>query len=145
MHRLSRIVAVLKLAAQVLLASACLVLVVACGSTPQEDAGIAAPQTADGTQTVGQQETITSHVQPEPGLEPVDLVVAFSWLERMENMVHLTHAGDGSGRLYVVLQEGRIVRFDPASRGVGPEVFLDIRDRVRSGGERGIAGSGFRP
>ena len=67
------------------------------------------------------------HVQTEPRLGPVDLVVAFPWLERMENMVHLTHAGDGSGRLYVVLQEGRIVWFDPASEGAEPEVFLDIR------------------
>ena len=72
-------------------------------------------------------------------------MVAFPWLERMENMVHLTHAGDGSGRLYVVLQEGRIVWFDPASQGVEPEVFLDIRERVRSGGERGLLGLAFDP
>ena len=35
--------------------------------------------------------------------------------------------------------------FDPASQVVEPEVFLDIRDRVRSGGERGLLGLAFDP
>ena len=95
-------------------------------------------------QTVGQRGT-TPDVQVAPRLEPVDLVVAFPWLERMENMVHMTHAGNGSGRLYVVLQEGRIVWFDPASQAVEPEVFLDIRGRVISGGERGLLGLAIDP
>ena len=90
-------------------------------------------------------------VESELGLGLVDLVVAFPWLETMSNMVHLTHAGDGSGRLYVVLQEGRIVSFlpttegGPAVEGAEPVVFLDIRDRVRSGGERGLLGLAFDP
>ena len=57
--------------------------------------------------------------------------------------VHVTHAGDGSGRLFVVEQEGRIriVR--------GGEVvetpFLDITERVRCCGERGLLNVAFPP
>ena len=80
-----------------------------------------------------------------PVLRPADLVVAFPQLAPLSNMVHLTHAGDGSGRLYVVLQEGRIVRFDPTSTVTEPTPFLDIRDRVSAGGEQGLLGLAFDP
>ena len=83
--------------------------------------------------------------QLSPGLRPADLVVAFPQLAPLSNMVHLTHAGDGSGRLYVVLQEGRIVRFDPTSTVAEPTLFLDIRDRVSAERRAGPAGAGFRP
>ena len=63
----------------------------------------------------------------------------------MSNMVHVTHAGDGSGRLYVVLQEGRIVEFDSGSGVSELDVFLDISKRVTSGGEQGLLGLAFDP
>lgn len=57
--------------------------------------------------------------------------------------VHLAHAGDGSGRLFVVEQDGRIrVVRDGALLG---EPFLDLRDRVGSGGERGLLSVAFDP
>ncbi|MCO5168438.1 MAG: PQQ-dependent sugar dehydrogenase [Planctomycetes bacterium] len=61
----------------------------------------------------------------------------------LRSPVHLTHAGDGSGRLYVVEQEGRIrlVEGDAAR----PEPFLDIAARVRSGGEMGLLSVAFHP
>ena len=83
--------------------------------------------------------------QLSPVLRPADLVVAFPQLAPLSNMVHLTHAGDGSGRLYVVLQEGRIVRLDPTSAVAEPTLFLDIRDRVSAGGEQGLLGLAFDP
>jgi glucose/arabinose dehydrogenase len=56
---------------------------------------------------------------------------------------HITHAGDGSGRLFIIEQEGRILivknnvlRRDP---------FLDIRDRVGCCGERGLLSMTFPP
>jgi len=55
----------------------------------------------------------------------------------------LTHAGDGSGRRFVVEQEGRIRIL--ASGAVLPAAFLDIRDRVRCCGERGLLGLAFHP
>ncbi len=60
-------------------------------------------------------------------------------------MVHLTHSGDGSGRLYVVLQEGRIVSLVPSPGTTEASPFLDIRDRVTAGGEQGLLGLAFDP
>ncbi len=57
--------------------------------------------------------------------------------------VALTHAGDGSGRRFVVLQEGRIVIHDEDGTGATP--FLDISDRVSCCGERGLLGLAFHP
>lgn len=57
--------------------------------------------------------------------------------------VHIAVAPDGSGRLYVVEQAGvvRIVE----RRKLQPEPFLDIRDRVESGGEKGLLSIAFHP
>jgi hypothetical protein len=60
--------------------------------------------------------------------------------------VDIQHAGDGSGRLFVVEQEGRILVFpdDPGAMTAG--VFLDIRDRVNDeGNEEGLLGLAFHP
>lgn len=55
----------------------------------------------------------------------------------------ITHAGDGSGRLFLLEQGGR-VRI--SSGGVLlPAPFLDITDRVVSGGEQGLLGLAFPP
>ncbi|HRD67364.1 MAG TPA: PQQ-dependent sugar dehydrogenase [Candidatus Competibacter sp.] len=57
--------------------------------------------------------------------------------------VAVAQAGDGSRRLFVALQSGQIVIFD--GERVLPTPFLDIRDRVTSGGERGLLGIAFHP
>jgi len=57
--------------------------------------------------------------------------------------VDITHAGDGSGRLLIVLQTGQIVIYDGAQ--VLPAPFLDISGLVSSGGERGLLGVAFHP
>ena len=63
-----------------------------------------------------------------------------------ERMVFLTHAGDDTDRLFLVLQPGRIMVF-PNQRDVSrAEVFLDIRDRVNDrGNEEGLLGLAFDP
>src|SRR5688572_9126961 len=56
----------------------------------------------------------------------------------------LTHAGDGSGRAFVVVKAGtiRIVKGDQ----VLPTPFLDISSRIRSSGnEQGLLGLAFHP
>lgn len=60
-----------------------------------------------------------------------------------EQPVFLTHAADGSGRLFVVEQPGliRIVRDAQTSQ----EPFLDIRSRVDFGGEQGLLSMAFHP
>ena len=55
----------------------------------------------------------------------------------------VTHAGDGSGRLFVVEQAGRI-RIVERGAVLEPP-FLDLSDQVRSGGERGLLGLAFHP
>ncbi len=57
--------------------------------------------------------------------------------------VYVTHAGDGSGRLFIVEQPGVIKVLAPGA-AVGA-VFLDITDRVLFGGERGLLGLAFHP
>ena len=53
----------------------------------------------------------------------------------------VTNAGDGSGRLFVAEQTGRI-RVVRDGR-VAPRAFLDVSDRISTGGERGLLGLAF--
>jgi glucose/arabinose dehydrogenase len=57
--------------------------------------------------------------------------------------VSITHAGDGSGRIFVVEQGGRIriIR----NGAVLSTPFLDISGRISTGGERGLLGLAFAP
>ena len=62
----------------------------------------------------------------------------------LDQPVHVTHAGDGSGRLFVVERPGaiRVVR----DGALLPEPFLDITDRVGSqGSEQGLLSVAFHP
>ncbi len=58
--------------------------------------------------------------------------------------VSLTHAGDNSGRLFVIEQEGRI-RIIDRNGNLLPEPFLDLTDRVSCCGERGLLSVAFPP
>lgn len=55
--------------------------------------------------------------------------------------LYLTHAGDGSGRLFVLEQGGtiRVVR----DGAVTPEPYIDVSKFLSSGGERGLLGLAF--
>jgi glucose/arabinose dehydrogenase len=55
----------------------------------------------------------------------------------------VTNAGDGSGRLFVVEQAGRIRVVKDGTLVEKP--FLDITGRIASGGERGLLGLAFHP
>jgi glucose/arabinose dehydrogenase len=61
--------------------------------------------------------------------------------------VHVTHAGDGSGRIFVVEQAGRIRILDNGA--VLPVPFLDLASlnppRLVAGGERGLLSVAFPP
>ncbi len=61
--------------------------------------------------------------------------------------VHITNAGDGSGRLFIVEQPGNIMIYK--STGLISDPFLDIEARVRSvrsgGGEEGLLSVAFPP
>ncbi|MCA9969668.1 MAG: PQQ-dependent sugar dehydrogenase, partial [Anaerolineales bacterium] len=55
----------------------------------------------------------------------------------------ITHAGDGSGRIFIVEQPGRIRIYDGTQ--LLPTPFLDVSGLVTSGGERGLLGLAFHP
>jgi glucose/arabinose dehydrogenase len=57
--------------------------------------------------------------------------------------LYVTHAGDGSGRVFVVEQAGIIKIVDDGK--VLEKPFLDIRDRIESGGEKGLLSVAFHP
>lgn len=57
--------------------------------------------------------------------------------------VHITNAGDGSGRLFVTEQCGRILIVKNGAVNVTP--FLDIQTKVACGGERGLLSAAFPP
>jgi glucose/arabinose dehydrogenase len=57
--------------------------------------------------------------------------------------VHVTHAGDGSGRLFIVEQPGLIRVVRDGRLLAAP--FLDLRRRVVSGGELGLLSVAFHP
>ena len=59
------------------------------------------------------------------------------------NPLYVTSAGDGSGRLFIVEQAGRIRIL--AAGAIQATPFLDMRTRVRSGGETGLLGLAFHP
>ena len=84
---------------------------------------------------------------------PIFLFSAASWgavtikaepvVTGLSSPVDITHAGDGSGRLFITLQGGRVVIFDGVQILSPP--FLDINSLVSSGGERGLLGAAFHP
>lgn len=64
--------------------------------------------------------------------------------EGLNKPVHLTHAGDGSGRLFVVEQPG-VIRIITDGQ-INPTPFLDIRPIVGSrGNEQGLLSVAFHP
>jgi glucose/arabinose dehydrogenase len=76
-----------------------------------------------------------------PAAQPaIDLELVGDGLERP---VFVGHAGDGSGRLFVLEQAGRIRIVENGALRRRP--FLDLTDRVLSGGERGLLGLAFHP
>lgn len=64
-------------------------------------------------------------------------------LADLTSPLYVTHARDGSNRLFVVEQAGRIKVLPPGA--TTPTVFLDIASRVLAGGERGLLGLAFHP
>jgi glucose/arabinose dehydrogenase len=60
----------------------------------------------------------------------------------------LTHAGDGSNRVFALVQEGQIHVFPNDDKAEKTSIFLDIRDRVRYSdkqNEEGLLGLAFHP
>ena len=59
--------------------------------------------------------------------------------------VFLTHADDNTDRIFIVEQAGRIKVFPNSSNASSAKEYLNITDRVASGGEMGLLGLAFHP
>lgn len=132
---------------------AAVVLVTACSPAPSAVPTPRASATAgSGTPTSAPVATPTPTATPTPvattgdpgsfdptGVTPaVDVVV-----NGLQAPLDVTHAGDGSGRVFVVEQAGRIRVVKDGVLVDRP--FLDITGRIRSGGESGLLGLAFHP
>ncbi|MBI5611850.1 MAG: PQQ-dependent sugar dehydrogenase [Gammaproteobacteria bacterium] len=74
---------------------------------------------------------------------PIPDVTLQSLASGLVSPVQVTHAGDGSGRLFIVEQRGTLRVYQNGQLAGG--FFLDIRTRVTAGGETGLLGLAFHP
>jgi glucose/arabinose dehydrogenase len=81
------------------------------------------------------------NVHCQPKVKPAALSIT-PFASGFTNPVDISHAGDD--RLFIVEQAGYI-RIVDAAGNVNPVPFLDIDDRVKSGGEQGLLGLAFHP
>jgi len=59
--------------------------------------------------------------------------------------VEYTYANDGTNRVFVIEQEGKIRVFENDANTATAGTYLDIRNKVASGGEMGLLGLAFHP
>jgi len=117
-------------------------LVLAAGCAPQT------AQRPSPTPPVGANPSPTATTSP-PLPSPTSATVAKGsfTLKRvasgLKSPVFVTNAGDGTNRLFIVEQPGRILVMKDGQ--LLPKPFLDIRSRVAFGGERGLLGLAFHP
>lgn len=82
----------------------------------------------------------SADARSEGGMPPLSFAKVAGGLQ---SPTHITHAGDGSGRLFVTEQQGRI-RIVKDGRLL-KKPFLDITKRVSCCGERGLLSVAFPP
>jgi len=75
---------------------------------------------------------------------PLQIESAFPSLT-FQQPVDIQNAGDGSNRLFVLEQQGIISVFQNSPGTSVKNLFLDISDKVLSGGELGLLGLAFHP
>lgn len=76
----------------------------------------------------------------------LELVPAFPGLPPFDQPLYLTHAGDGSNRLFVIEQTGRIRVFVNEADVEATTVFADLSAQVvATDGEGGVLGLAFHP
>ena len=81
---------------------------------------------------------------PATAFDPTAIQVSLETVAAgLSSPLAIANAGDGTNRLFIAEQGGviRIVR----DGGLVPAPFLDITERVASGGERGLLGLAFHP
>ncbi len=113
-------------------------------SDPDPSPTTTAPTLSPAPRAVDVNPPPTAPTIPQP-LVRIDVERVFPSLS-FPRMTYLTHAGDGSDRLFLLLQPGRIMVFPNAPDVAEATTFLDIRDRVSDrGNEEGLLGLAFDP
>ncbi len=94
------------------------------------------------------QTSATTASPADAALPDITTSRAFSRLS-FHRPIYLTHAGDGSDRVFVVEQRGRILFFENRSDVDETSVFLDIREKVlappKGHNEEGLLALAFHP
>ena len=99
---------------------------------------------SDREQNKTSSNSLTENINTAPASGKYKLAIAFPGLE-FEQPVELTSPEDGTDRIFVVAQKG-IIHVAPNTPNVkNAPVFLDISDKVESGGEKGLLGLAFHP
>jgi glucose/arabinose dehydrogenase len=109
--------------------------------------------TAEPTAALPTEAPVTPSLPPEPTAEPLARATAlpdpgaYEWqpvVSGLQSPTSLAHAGDGSGRIFVV-EQGGVIRI--LQEGVIlPGPFLDISSKVTAvGNEQGLLGLAFHP
>lgn len=78
---------------------------------------------------------------PEDSITSKDIFPALTFSQPVD----LVQAPDDSSRFFAVEQDGVIKVFSNAENVSSSSTFLDIKSKVRSGGERGLLGLAFHP
>ena len=128
-----------------LIAALSLVFMACEGGGPESGASAPA-QTTQAPQTTIPESPTAVAPTPEPRpLRSLDVEPAFPNIS-LQRMVHLTYSSENDGRLFVVLQPGRIVFFEDRPDAEDVHTFMDIRERVSDrGNEEGLLGLAFDP
>ena len=125
------------------------IVISGCGPAPAKS--LPTPTTAGGSAGLGSVPPfLASPASPSassaaagPPVGPSPAISLQVAVDGLTSPVDVADAGDGSGRLFVVEQTGRIRIVD--GRRLVDRPFLDLSDRVTSGGEQGLLGLAFPP
>lgn len=110
---------------------------------PEPTATIAVSTTETPAPSETPPPTITALMTVPGAFNPLDYTLA-QVAGGLQEPVFLTHAGDGSGRLFIVEQPGVIRILQDGA--LSPEPFLDITERVNDrSNEQGLLGLAFHP
>ena len=129
-----------------------IVVTLAAGCAPASSStGPLSPSAASSPSVAASPSAQTSEASPSarpssaaPLFDPTGQSVAVAVAATgLTSPLDVTNAGDGSGRLFVAEQAGRIRIVKDGALLARP--FLDISARIASGGERGLLGIAFHP
>jgi len=119
-----------------------------CSSQPVQTSGATVAAPSPAASATPSEPGATGTPAPAASTGPLDLNHLAITLEPFTSVqggpLDLVAPGDGSARRFIVAQDGRIWVAE-ADGSVHPDPLVDLRDRVRSGGEQGLLGLALHP